>query len=61
MAGEKLKVYMVHYRDRKGVDQRVRVTSVSEEGARTRVENREGAGCVEEVHEALASDKIQPC
>ena len=55
-----MRVYMVHYKDKAGITQRVRVAALTMEAAKRRVELREGAGCVESVEAATSADKIKP-
>ena len=57
---KRIRVYMVHYLDKAGITQRVRVAAASEKAAKKRVELREGSGCVKEVCLALPGDKIRP-
>ena len=55
-----VRVYMVHYKDKAGVTQRVRVVALTREAAKRRVENREGVGCVKSIEAATSAEKIKP-
>ncbi len=55
-----MRVYMVHYKDKAGVTQRVRVAALTREAAKRRVENREGVGCVKSIEVATSAEKIRP-
>ncbi len=55
-----MRTYTVHYKDKTGITQYVRVAALTREAAKRRVESRKGVGCVKSIEVATTAEKIRP-